>query len=108
MVKARRMSWGYSKRKKQAYPKGSTAKAPRIGRGSSMSGIRRRRGQDKLPVSPIDKNQVRLEAAKDLGLIAAERNPVVRTAADAYDTADALERLRTGERKPLIDKIRDR
>lgn len=37
-----------------------------------------------------------------------ERNPVVRTIKDGYDTADALERLRTGERKPLIDEIRDR
>lgn len=55
-----------------------------------------------------DTAQVRKEAAEDLALIAAERNPVVRTIKDGYDTADALERLRTGERKPLIDKIRDR
>ena len=66
------------------------------------------RGQDKLPESSESKGEVRAEAAEDLGFIVAERNPVVRTIKDGYDTADALERLRTGERKPLIDEIRDR
>jgi hypothetical protein len=98
-------SWGYSKRKKRAYPKGSTARA--VVRGSSMSGIHRRRGQDKLPIS--EKNQVRLQAAEDLvtkGLT--ERNPAARTVKDSYDTLNDLEKLRSGENKSLLSKIRDR
>jgi hypothetical protein len=97
-------SWGYSKKKKQAYPKGSIARA--VAPGSSMSGVHRRRGQDKL-LTP-DKHQVRKEAAKDLlekGVTMA--NPVARTVKDGYDIANDIEKIRTGEDKSLIDKVRE-
>lgn len=72
-----------------------------------MSGIHRRRGQDKVPCS--DKTEVRKEAAKDLvvkGVTMA--NPVARTVKDGYDIANDIEKIRIGENKSLIDKVRDR
>jgi hypothetical protein len=105
-VKSSSGPWGYSQRKKQAYPKGSTTRAT-SGHGSSMSGIHRRRGQDRLLSS--EKNQVRKEAAKDLAVKGVTMaSPVARTVKDGYDIANDIEKIRTGENKSLIDKVRER
>lgn len=104
------MAWGRRKSDNQPYPKSGGGKQGSVAHRdrNSMSGTRRRKFQDSALFDLSKENHVRLEAAKDLGLIAAERNLAARKVKDAYDMADALERLRTGERKPLIDKIRDR
>ena len=73
-----------------------------------MSGVRRRRGPPREILDLSKEDKVRVEGAKDLGMIAAERNPVVRTVKDAYDVADALEKIRTGENKSLLKKLRER
>jgi hypothetical protein len=72
-----------------------------------MSGVHRRRGQDKLPIS--EKNQVRLQAAEDLVVKGVtERNPAARTAKDTYDTLNDLEKLRTGDNRSILSKVRNR
>lgn len=63
---------------------------------NSIPELKRRKGEVKSSFGRERKEEIRVEAAKDLGLIVVERNPVVRIIKDGYDTADALERLRTG------------
>ena len=64
---------------------------------------------DKMMKSRRKKDRVRIQAAEDLVIKGVtERNPAARTVKDTYDTLNDLEKLRTGEDKSLLNKIRNR
>ena len=71
-----------------------------------------RRLREPLPAEKMKtkrtKQEVREEAFEDLVVEGVQRLPVVRDVKDSYDILNDLEKLRSGEDKPLIDKILDR
>ena len=55
-----------------------------------------------------DPRQVRSDALKDLGGKAFEKIPIAGQVKLAYDVANDLEKIRSGEDKELVDKVQDR